>query len=66
MFWAFGLLGFLKALLGAVRDILFTIDTLHLADDLLILAGDNLLDFSLSGFLVRAYAQVEGVFPGIV
>lgn len=33
--------------LGAVRDMQFAIDTLSLDDDLLIVAGDNLLDFSL-------------------
>ena len=32
--------------LGAVRDIQFAIDTLGLDDDLLVMAGDNLLDFS--------------------
>lgn len=37
--------------LGAVRDIQFAIDELHLADDLFVLAGDNLLDFSLTGFM---------------
>ena len=37
--------------LGAVRDIQFAIDALALDDDLLILAGDNVLDFSLKGFL---------------
>lgn len=37
--------------LGAVKDIQFAIDQLHLDDDLLIMAGDNLLDFSLSGFI---------------
>ena len=37
--------------LGAVRDILFAIDELDLDEDLLVLAGDNLLDFSLSGFV---------------
>ncbi len=41
--------------LGAVRDIQFAIDALSLDDDLLILAGDNVLDFSLTGFL--RYAQ---------
>ena len=41
--------------LGAVRDIQFAIDALGLDDDLLIIAGDNLLDFSLQGFL--EYAQ---------
>ncbi len=37
--------------LGAVRDILFAIDTLALDDDLLIVAGDNVLDFSLKHFI---------------
>ena len=44
--------------LGAVRDIRFAIDTLHLNDDLLIIAGDNLLDFSLMSFL--RHAQEKG------
>ena len=37
--------------LGAVQDIQFAIDQLHLDDDLLVMAGDNLLDFSLSHFI---------------
>ena len=37
--------------LGAVRDIQLAIDELHMEDDLLVIAGDNLLDFSFSGFL---------------
>ena len=37
--------------LGAVRDIQFAIETLALSDDLLVIAGDNLLNFSLTGFL---------------
>ncbi len=44
--------------LGAVRDILFAVDALGLDDDLLILAGDNLLDFSLGAFL--RYASKKG------
>ncbi len=44
--------------LGAVRDIQFAIDRLGLNDDLLIVAGDNLLDFSLTAFLL--YAQEKG------
>ena len=40
--------------LGAVRDIQFAIDTLGLDDDLLVIAGDNLLDFSLVQFLEYA------------
>ena len=41
--------------LGAVRDIQFAIDTLDLDDDMLVIAGDNLLDFSLTRFIT--YAQ---------
>ena len=37
--------------LGAVRDIQFAIDLLHLDDDMLVIAGDNLLDFSLQRFV---------------
>ncbi|MBR6471477.1 MAG: NTP transferase domain-containing protein [Victivallales bacterium] len=37
--------------LGAVRDIQFAIDALKLDDDLLVMAGDNLLDFSLAHFV---------------
>lgn len=37
--------------LGAVKDIQFAIEQLHLDDDLLVMAGDNLLDFSLGGFI---------------
>ena len=44
--------------LGAVRDIQFAIDELKLDDDLLIIAGDNLLDFSLVDFI--QYAQEKG------
>ena len=44
--------------LGAVRDIQFAIDKLSLTDDLLIIAGDNVLDFSLQSFV--SYAQNTG------
>jgi len=37
--------------LGAVKDIQFAIDALGLDDDLMVIAGDNLLDFSLQGFI---------------
>lgn len=33
--------------LGAVRDVVFAIEQLSLDDDLLVIAGDNVLDFSL-------------------
>ena len=41
--------------LGAVKDIQFAIDSLGLDDELLVIAGDNLLDFSLTSFI--RYAQ---------
>ncbi len=44
--------------LGAVRDIQFAIETRNLEDDLLVIAGDNLLDFSLTSFI--KYAQKKG------
>ena len=44
--------------LGAVRDIQFAIDELGLDDDLLVIAGDNLLDFSLVRFM--DYAREKG------
>lgn len=43
--------------LGAVRDILFAREELHLDDDLLIVAGDNVLDFSLTRFIEYALAR---------
>lgn len=43
--------------LGAVCDVQFAIDKLSLDDDMLVIAGDNLLDFSLTRFI--AYAQVK-------
>ena len=40
--------------LGAVKDIQFAIDTLRLDDDMLVIAGDNVLDFSLTKFIEYA------------
>lgn len=40
--------------LGAVRDIQFAIDERQLDDDLLVIAGDNLLSFSLVDFISYA------------
>ena len=40
--------------LGAVRDIQFAIDALGLDDDMLVIAGDNVLDFSLTEFVSYA------------
>ena len=44
--------------LGAVRDIQFAIDQLKLDDDMLVMAGDNLLEFSLGDF--ARYAAEKG------
>lgn len=40
--------------LGAVRDIQFAIDELQLNDEMLVIAGDNVLDFSLTKFIEYA------------
>lgn len=44
--------------LGAVKDIQFAIDKLGLDDDMLVIAGDNVLDFSLTKFM--DYVRVKG------
>ncbi len=44
--------------LGAVRDIAFAMEKLGLKDDLLVIAGDNVLDFSLRSFV--DYAREAG------
>ena len=41
--------------LGAVRDIQFAMDALKTDEDVLVIAGDNVLDFSFAGFI--AYAK---------
>lgn len=44
--------------LGAVRDIQYAIEKLRLDDEMLVIAGDNVLDFSLTRFI--AYAKAKG------
>ena len=44
--------------LGAVRDVELAISELSLREELLVIAGDNLLSFSLRGFI--EYAQAKG------
>lgn len=44
--------------LGAVKDVQFAIEQLGLDDDMVVIAGDNVLDFSLTRFI--AYAQRKG------
>ena len=43
--------------LGAVKDVQFAIDRLELDDDMLVVAGDNVLDFSLTKFITYALAK---------
>lgn len=66
--WAFGRNGNITVLddgtstnetrLGAVRDILFAMEQKECGDEILVMAGDNLLDFSLREFV--AYAREKG------
>ena len=44
--------------LGAVRDIWYAVEQLHIDEDCAVMAGDNVLDFSLQGFL--RYAKESG------
>lgn len=44
--------------LGAVKDVQFAIEQLGIDDDMVVIAGDNVLDFSLTKFI--AYAQAKG------
>ncbi len=43
--------------LGAVKDIQFAIDKLGIGDDMLVIAGDNVLDFSLTKFIEYALSK---------
>ena len=42
--------------LGAVRDLILALETFNVDDDILVVAADNILDFSLRGF-VEAFRQ---------
>ena len=44
--------------LSAVRDIQFAVEKLGISEDVLVIAGDNLLDFSFAGFLT--FAEEKG------
>ena len=44
--------------LGAVKDIQFAVDALKISEDVLVIAGDNLLDFSLTDFI--RYGMAKG------
>ncbi len=43
--------------LGAVKDIEFAIEALNLDDDLLVLAGDNVMDFSFNSYIDYFYRK---------
>ena len=43
--------------LGAVKDIQFAVEKLSINDDILVIAGDNLLDFSLCEFIKYAITK---------
>lgn len=43
--------------LGAVKDVEFAIERLGIDDDMLVIAGDNLLDFSLTSFISYALSK---------
>ena len=49
--------------LGAVKDIQLAVEKLNLADDLLVMAGDNVLDFSLSKFVKFAKEKNTRTLP---
>lgn len=49
--------------LGAVRDMIYAIETLKIDDDVLALAGDNLIDFNLTGF--ARYARMKNASCGM-
>lgn len=50
--------------LGAVKDIEFAVDKLGIKDDCLIIAGDNVLDFSLTKFMDFAFAKKASCVMG--
>ncbi|HEY0415505.1 MAG TPA: nucleotidyltransferase family protein [Gaiellaceae bacterium] len=49
--------------LGAIGDMLFVVDRVHLDDDLLVIAGDNLFDFALSDLV--AFWRTKGVASAV-
>ncbi len=51
--------------LGSVGDIDFAISSLNISDDLFVLGGDNLFDYSLSDFVAFASARKTAVSVGL-
>ena len=47
--------------LGAVKDLLLAIDTCQVDDDIMVLAADNILDFSLRGFVEYFHQKLSSV-----
>ena len=52
--------------LGAIGDLALVVRCQQVADDLLVVAGDNLFDASLGGFVAEAQARTPKVSIGIV
>lgn len=50
---------------GAIGDVQFSIDEAQIEDDLLVLAGDNLFDFSLAD-MVETFNQTESNMVGVL
>jgi glucose-1-phosphate thymidylyltransferase len=51
--------------LGAIKDMSLAIDQQKIDDDLLIVAGDNLFDFDLGGFLKFGREHTDGVLVAL-
>lgn len=51
--------------LGAIRDIELAIDQGKIADDLLIVAGDNLFEFDLKGFIGFGKKNTDGILVAL-
>lgn len=51
--------------LGAIKDIALAIDEGRIDDDLLIVAGDNLFEFDLNGFLAFGRKNPDGVLVAL-
>ena len=47
--------------LGAIRDMEYAVRQKSIDDDLLVIAGDNLFDFDLAGFLAFAQSRPDGI-----
>lgn len=47
--------------LGAIKDMELAIDEKWIEDDLLVVAGDNLFDFDLNGFIAFAQERQDGI-----